>query len=49
LDHDSATKCDQIVSILIDRLLDQCGWLLDDQEVVLHEAIQAANGRACVG
>lgn len=42
LDHDSAVKCDQIVSIPIDRLLDQCGWLLDDQEVVLHEAIQAA-------
>ncbi|MFN2463203.1 MAG: type II toxin-antitoxin system PemK/MazF family toxin [Candidatus Dormibacteria bacterium] len=42
LDHDSAVKCDQIVSIPNERLLEQCGWLLDDQEIALHEAIQAA-------
>ena len=37
-----AIKCDQITSIPIDRLHEQCGWLLEDQELALHEAIQAA-------
>jgi mRNA interferase MazF len=41
--HDqSAVKCDQIVSIPIDRLHEQCGWLLDGQELELHDAIRAA-------
>ena len=42
LDADSAVKCDQIVSIPIDQLHEQCGWLLDAQELELHEAIRAA-------
>jgi mRNA interferase MazF len=42
LDTDSAIKCDQIVSIPIDQLHEQCGWLLDAQEIELHEAIRAA-------
>ncbi len=42
LDTDSAIKCDQIVSIPIDQLHEQCGWLLDAQELELHEAIRAA-------
>lgn len=42
LDGESAVKCDQIVSISIDRLHEQCGWLLETQEPDLHEAVQAA-------
>jgi mRNA interferase MazF len=42
LDTDSAITCDQIVSIPIDQLHEQCGWLLDAQELELHEAIRAA-------
>lgn len=42
LEHDCAVRCDQIVSIPIDRLLEPCGWLLENQELLLHEAIQAA-------
>lgn len=42
LGHDCAVKCDQIVSIPFDRLGDPCGWLLEDQELALREAIQAA-------
>ena len=42
LDQDCAVKCDQIVTIALDRLHEQCGWLLDAQELNLHEAIQAA-------
>lgn len=42
LEGDSAVKCDQIVSIPIDQLLEQCGWLLDAQELELHEAIRSA-------
>jgi mRNA interferase MazF len=38
----SAVKCDQIVSIPIDQLHEQCGWLLDGQELELHDAIRAA-------
>lgn len=37
-----AIKCDQITSIPIDRLHEPCGWLLEGQELALHEAIQAA-------
>ncbi len=42
LDHDGAVKCDQIVSIPIEHLHEQCGWLLEGQEFELHEAIRAA-------
>lgn len=42
LDQDCAVKCDQIVSIPVDRLHERCGWLLEDQELALHDAIQAA-------
>lgn len=42
LERECAVKCDQIVSIPMDHLLEQCGWLLENQEVLLHEAIQAA-------
>lgn len=42
LEQDSAVKCDQIATIPLDRLHEQCGWLLEDQELALHEAIQAA-------
>jgi hypothetical protein len=35
-------KCDQIVRIALDRLCEQCGWLLESQELALHDAIQAA-------
>lgn len=38
----SAVKCDQIVSIPIDQLHEQCGWLREDQEIALHDAIQSA-------
>lgn len=38
----SAIKCDQLMSIPHGRLHEQCGWLLDAQEIALHEAIQAA-------
>ncbi len=37
-----AVKCDQVTSILIDHLHEQCGWLMADQELALHEALQAA-------
>ena len=42
LDQNSAIKCDQIMSIAFGQLHEQCGWLLDSQELALHEAIQAA-------
>ena len=42
LSQPSAVKCDQIMSIPIDRLHEPCGFLLDAQELPLHEAIQAA-------
>lgn len=42
LQDQSAVKCDQIVSIPIDQLHEQCGWLLDGQELELHDAIRAA-------
>jgi mRNA interferase MazF len=42
LDQESAVKCNRIVSIAFDRLHERCGWLLDAQELLLHEAIQAA-------
>jgi mRNA interferase MazF len=42
LQEQSAVKCDQIVSIPIDQLHEQCGWILDGQELELHDAIRAA-------
>ena len=42
LEHDCAVKCDQIVTIPLDRLHERCGWLLEAQEITLHDAIQAA-------
>lgn len=42
LDRSSAIKCDQIVSIPFGQLHERRGWLLGDQEIALHEAIQAA-------
>ena len=42
LARDCAVTCDQVASIPVDRLHEQCGWLLNDQELALHEAIQAA-------
>ena len=42
LDQTWAIKCDQITSIPTDQLHEQCGWLLESQELALHDAIQAA-------
>jgi mRNA interferase MazF len=42
LEHASAVKCDQIATIPVEQLHEQCGWLLEEQEPALHEAIQAA-------
>ena len=42
LDHDGAVKCDQIVSIPVEQLHEQCGWLLDAQELELYVALRAA-------
>jgi mRNA interferase MazF len=42
LEHASAVKCDQVATIPFTQLHEQCGWLLEAQEVALHEAIQAA-------
>ena len=38
----SAVKCDQIMSIPTTQLQEPCGFLLESEEVALHEAIQAA-------
>ena len=42
LHQPSAVKCDQITSIPIGQLHEACGFLLEAQELALHEAIQAA-------
>ncbi len=42
LDQPSAVRCDHITSIPTAQLHEPCGFLLDAQEVALHEAIQAA-------
>ena len=42
LDQPSAVKCDQITRISVQQLHEACGFLLDAQELALHEAIQAA-------
>ncbi|MEO6205438.1 MAG: type II toxin-antitoxin system PemK/MazF family toxin [Mycobacteriales bacterium] len=36
LDHDGVVKCDQIISIPVEQLHEQCGWFLDAQELELH-------------
>jgi mRNA interferase MazF len=38
----SVVKCDQIMTIPIGHLHEPCGFLLEAQELALHEAIQAA-------
>ena len=42
LESAAAVKCDQIMTIALAHLHEQCGWLLEEQEPALHEAIQAA-------
>lgn len=42
MDHDGTVRCDRIVSIPIEQLHEQRGWLFDAQELQLHEAIRAA-------
>lgn len=42
LDQPCAVKCDRITSIPAGQLHEACGFLLDAQELALHEAIQAA-------
>jgi mRNA interferase MazF len=42
LEERSVVKCDQIATIPVEQLHEQCGWLLEDQEPSLHEAVQAA-------
>jgi mRNA interferase MazF len=42
LSDSSAVQCDQIATIPLDRLHEQCGWLFEDQELELHDAIRAA-------
>lgn len=42
LEQECAVKCDQIVTITLDRLHEQCGWLFEAEELSLHDAIQAA-------
>lgn len=42
LDQPCAVKCDQVVSLPSELLHEQCGWLLEAQELELHEAIRAA-------
>jgi len=42
LDHDSVVSCDNIVTVPVDTLGRQLGFLLADQEPVLSEAIRTA-------
>ena len=42
LRQDSVVKCDHIASIPVSALQQQCGWLFEEQELALHEAIRAA-------
>ena len=42
LKQNSAVKCDQIVSIPTDRFHERCGWLLEEQDLQLQDASQAA-------
>ena len=42
LDHDSVVSCDNIVTVPVDTLVRQVGYLLADQEEALTTAIHAA-------
>lgn len=42
LDHDSVVSCDNILTVPVDALGRQLGFLLDDQEAALSEAIRTA-------
>lgn len=42
LDHDSVVNCDVLQTIHVDNLGRHIGYLLDDQEEALAEAIRAA-------
>ncbi len=42
LDHDSVISCDNIVTVPVDALGRQLGFLLADQEPALSEAIRTA-------
>jgi mRNA interferase MazF len=42
LDHNSVVSCDNIVTVPVDTLGRQLGFLLADQEPALSEAIQTA-------
>jgi len=42
LDHDSVVSCDNILTVPVDALGRQLGFLLDDQEAALSEAIHTA-------
>ena len=42
LDHDSVVSCDNILTVPADALGRQLGFLLDDQEAALSEAIHTA-------
>lgn len=42
LDHDSVVSCDNIVTVPVDALGRQLGFLLADQEPALSEAIRTA-------
>ncbi|MGB9375325.1 MAG: type II toxin-antitoxin system PemK/MazF family toxin [Jiangellales bacterium] len=42
LDHDSVVSCDNIVTVPVDALGRQLGYLLTDQEPALSDAIRTA-------
>lgn len=42
LDHDCVISCDNVTTVPVDRLLQQIGYLLPDQEEALTAAIVAA-------
>jgi mRNA interferase MazF len=42
LDHDSVVSCDNILTVPVDALGRQLGFLLGDQEAALSEAIRTA-------
>ena len=42
LDHDSVVSCDNIVTVPVDALGRQLGFLLPDQEPALSEAVRTA-------
>lgn len=42
MDGPCVAKCDHVTSIPLANLRGQCGWLFEDQEPALHDAIQSA-------